>query len=639
MKACRCVTRGRGPLLLFVLGNLLAAPAAAQEPAGGASTTGDCSPIVVDVSGEVTINVECRLPLSPKELEELKEAVATLSDSSERLTALPADLLDRHERLSRQFGVQEQALKTFFRILNEENVSVEDLDAKLREIARRHRQLLIRMGELEAVDKNVAKLRDRAIAAIENGDYDAADVALKEAQDAQDKLLAQAEQAFLVAAELRASRAQLARMRDADAPAAELFLEAAGLTPESRPRKKAEYLTWAARMFEWAMLVETRATEKAKYGDQALKAFHRAVAALETGLGEDHPETAGALERLALMYLSLSRHEEAQQHYRRALAIYEAGKGEQGEGGGPPAMARVLNSLSFIYALGGRYDEAAAALERALAIPEATSEESFPSKSGLLSELGGIYEIQGRHEEAEACYKRSLALREEAHGKDHFLVASSLDSLASLYERQGRIAEAEPLIKRSLAIREAGESELAIALALQQLARIYRKQRRYKDAAPLLERALAIYEAAYGKDDLNLQLPLEELGYIYELQQRYAEAESLYKRAIETVEGYEGYNPDLAQGLQFLARLYIKQRRYKDAGPLLKRALAIVEACPAVRDYHPATEHMRKTLKAVEACRQKPENCAESREIGRNWIFVPTILPWKGGCSAEPAEQ
>ena len=76
------------------------------------------------------------------------------------------------------------AVTNFFRILGERKVPIEDLDAKLREIAARHLTLLKQVETLSGEDPQVDALKKEAVAAIGAGDYARAQALLEQAFDA-----------------------------------------------------------------------------------------------------------------------------------------------------------------------------------------------------------------------------------------------------------------------------------------------------------------------------------------------------------------------------------------------------------------------------------------------------------------------
>src|SRR5262249_58890490 len=90
-----------------------AAPASAQE----LRTQAPCSPVIDRTQGNVTVTFSggCTVGIAPAEL-------AGIIDSVLARRAIPSELLDRFETVSRTFGVTDTALTTFFRILGERQV-------------------------------------------------------------------------------------------------------------------------------------------------------------------------------------------------------------------------------------------------------------------------------------------------------------------------------------------------------------------------------------------------------------------------------------------------------------------------------------------------------------------------------------
>src|SRR4051794_10400757 len=97
-------------------------------------TKGPCSPVVDRTQGNVTITLSCPLGLTPVQIKEVVDAVLASG-------AVPASQVPRVEQLSRELGIKHTALGNLFKILGKKQVPVEDLDAKLREIAGRHLSL------------------------------------------------------------------------------------------------------------------------------------------------------------------------------------------------------------------------------------------------------------------------------------------------------------------------------------------------------------------------------------------------------------------------------------------------------------------------------------------------------------------
>jgi tetratricopeptide (TPR) repeat protein len=169
-----------------------------------------------------------------------------------------------------------------------------------------------------------------------------------------------------------------------------------------------------------------------------------------------------------------------------------------------------LNNLGLVYKEQGKYADAEELYRRALAIYERTIGAAHPNAANALHNLANVYVAQGKYADAEGLYKRVLAIDEKTLGPSHLYVAATLHTLAGVYDEQGKYAEAEGLYKRALAIREKalGPSHLDVAQTLDNLALLYREQSRYTDAEGLHKRALAIREKALGKEHGELAMTL-----------------------------------------------------------------------------------------------------------------------------------
>jgi tetratricopeptide (TPR) repeat protein len=328
-------------------------------------------------------------------------------------------------------------------------------------------------------------------------------------------------------------------------------------------------MEWQSLSYEALVLCQ-----KGDY-DGAAEMGKRALEVAEKDFGPDHPDTAGSLYNLGLVYIKQHKDAEAEPLFKRALAITEKALGPD-----DARVATILEALSSLYFIQGQYPEAEPLYKRLLAVREKTLGPDHPDVAETLFNLGGLYYFQDRYEEGEPLLKRSLAINEKALGPDDPRTAKVLNGLARHYYFQDRYAEAEPLFKRSLAIREKalGPDHPDVAESLSNLADLYGDQDRYAEAEPLSKRALAILEKALDPDDPGLAYRLRDLAKLYQRLGRYVEAEPLSKRALAIREKALGPDHlDVAESLNDLAVLYHVQGRYAEAEPLYKRALAIRE--------------------------------------------------------------
>ena len=83
----------------------------------------------------------------------------------------------------RNQAVTDSALASFFKILEEQQVARGDLDSKLREIAFRHKELLLHFEAVQSDDPQVKALKEQAGQAIKNGRFTEAEELLNQAKE------------------------------------------------------------------------------------------------------------------------------------------------------------------------------------------------------------------------------------------------------------------------------------------------------------------------------------------------------------------------------------------------------------------------------------------------------------------------
>jgi CHAT domain-containing protein/tetratricopeptide (TPR) repeat protein len=256
--------------------------------------------------------------------------------------------------------------------------------------------------------------------------------------------------------------------------------------------------------------------------------YKRALMIREATLGRDHPDVAQSLNNLALLYVALARHSEAEPLYKRALMIREATLGRE-----HPYVAQSLDNLALLYVAQARHSEAEPLYKRALIIREAALGREHPDVAHSLNNLAGLYQRQGRYSEATHLYQWALGILETQLGTDHPLVATSVNNLAVLYHNLGHDSDAEPLYKRSLAILEValGPEHPEVARTLNNLAVLYVDQGRYGEAEPLHRRSLAIRDKSLGPEHPDVAQSLNNLAWLALAQNDLAGAATHWRRA------------------------------------------------------------------------------------------------------------
>jgi hypothetical protein len=530
--------------------------------------------IAIGEGGRQTVHGDVNISRTGLTAAEVQQMMSDLLNKDSLNAQRAAELEQQVETLSAEIGVRKSVVENFLRLLGEAEIPVDDLGAKLEEIARRHLDLLERWSLLEEDDDPaIRKLTDAAKAAIDAGDYDRADqllaeaegqdlAAARQAQELAAQATAAANRRFLSAAAKRSKRGELRLIQFDYEGAARHFQEAADLVPPGEPLVLAGYLMRAGSAWSGA----------ARFA-QAQPLVERALSIREQNLGSEHPDVAGSLNDLAVLHLHQAQLAEAEPLMRRALAIDEVSYGAE-----HPNVARDLNNLAWLLKETNRLSEAEPLMRRALAIDEASYGAEHPKVTIDLNNLALLLQATNRLSEAEPLMRRALAIDEASYGAEHPKVAIALNNLAQLLQATNRLSEAEPLMRRVVSIFEVsyGEEHPNVATALNNLALLLQATNRLSEAEPLMRRALAIDEASYGAEHPDVARDLNNLAQLLQATNRLSEAEPLMRRALAIDEAsYGAEHPNVARDLNNLAQLLQDTNRLSEAEPYSRQAVLI----------------------------------------------------------------
>ncbi|MEG3617014.1 tetratricopeptide repeat protein [Magnetovibrio sp. PR-2] len=333
---------------------------------------------------------------------------------------LPPSPLSQDAQLAKELGVTEAALRNFFKILEEDHVGPDELDAKLREIAGRHKDLLTRVAAIPDVDERTTALRQDAEAAIADGRYDDADAILHDAENQDLQAVAELEDQLharhMAAYESAVARAELAKTRIKYLDAAHHYKRAADHCPDKCIEEQIGALASAGGSYYLA----------ADYsqGENVLTAAQELA---DQHLSSDAPLTAIVLNNLALHYKATNRLDKAEPLMERALKIHENAFGPD-----HPKVAIRLNNLAQLYHATHRLEKAEPLMERALNIDENAFGPNHPKVATRLNNLASLYYDTHRLDKAEPLMERAHGILLAAYGAEHPKtqgVANNLDIL------------------------------------------------------------------------------------------------------------------------------------------------------------------------------------------------------------------
>jgi CHAT domain-containing protein/tetratricopeptide (TPR) repeat protein len=315
---------------------------------------------------------------------------------------------------------------------------------------------------------------------------------------------------------------------------------------------------------------------------EALPLLEKHRDAVKAQRGENHPEYAEALKRLAQLHAIAGRHAQAEPLLRQALDIEEKAYGAE-----DLRLAGDFENLGGLLTNAGRYAEAETVLRRALSIYEKKSGPEHPDTAVCLKRLGTVLKKAKRLEEAEALFRRAVKIGVAAQGPEHPETVDSLNQLAVTLFALKRYAEAEPLARQILAAREKayGAEHPNLTTPIQNLATLLQETGRFVEAEALFRRHLGIVSKAYGPDHAETGKSLNNLAVLFGNAGHSAEAVPLMQRALGIQEKAQGADhPALTVLLNNLGKMLIEMSRYAEAETVYRRALAICERKPC-QDY------------------------------------------------------
>jgi len=280
-------------------------------------------------------------------------------------------------RLAQQLGVTKVALKGFFGILERKQVSRENLDKTLREIAKRHKALLVKLDTLKAEDPEVKKLRQLAKTAIERVDYGQAEKFLAEAQALDDRSIESIDEEFEELLKSKSTRLQSAAAT-ASLRGDTQYAQIAYLESAQHYKDAVGYIEKLIRLEKRIRQVASRQSQvllvtylnsagnryqEAGLYPQAQPLLEKALFVREQLFDKDSIEIGLALNNLAELYNSKGEYEKALPLYERALLIRKKALGKD-----HPDVGTTLNNLAVLYKSMEAYEKALPMYERMLSI-------------------------------------------------------------------------------------------------------------------------------------------------------------------------------------------------------------------------------------------------------------------------------
>jgi tetratricopeptide (TPR) repeat protein len=299
--------------------------------------------------------------------------------------------------------------------------------------------------------------------------------------------------------------------------------------------------------------------------DDAEQLFERLLEAQEEALGDDDPELAGTLLKIAALQEQQGHYDKARQSYQRVLELFEDIRPDQAV---IAACHAGLASLGFAQE---KLEEAEHDAQIALDLRKAHLDPNDLQLGVSYELLARVFRARYQYPErkfleVDTLYLQAIRIFERNFGQQHLDVATLVFDLAEHRRAQRRYREAEPLFKRALTIRKQnlGEDDEVVAETLDSLGGLYEEQGRCNQAGEAYTQALEIWEALLGPEHEDVVRRLNNLVVLYRLYGKFAQAEPLYERILGLHS--DGADPvEAAQDHSNLALLHAAQGKYEKA--------------------------------------------------------------------------
>lgn len=262
--------------------------------------------------------------------------------------------------------------------------------------------------------------------------------------------------------------------------------------------------------------------------------------------GEGSIKTAYTYNNLALVQKAVGNYAEAEQSYKRAIALYiKLDKTNH------PDYTNPVNNLGELYRTMGRLQEAVYAFEEVIELRKKLLGTDHPNYANAVNNLALVETSIGLYEQAENHLLECKAIYKKILGEKHRFYSNALNNLATLYNRQGKLILAENTYLECLTLYKEtyGESSDKYGLYLGGLAATYRLMKRYEDAIRITQQSLNILKNKLGVNHYDYIETEYHLAETYRESGNYLDAEKHY---LNSLNGYllliERYFPYLSEG-------------------------------------------------------------------------------------------
>ncbi|KAG9760559.1 phospholipase, patatin family protein, partial [Aureobasidium melanogenum] len=316
---------------------------------------------------------------------------------------------------------------------------------------------------------------------------------------------------------------------------------------------------------------------------EAAEVLERALEQREKIFGERSPSTVASIAYdLANIYIDLKKYAEAQQLAERALAVFEkfliSFPGQSALLTVPIVVG--LTCLGRNYDTQSRHEDAEDMYKRAIAVSEQHQQQNSEYGNAIVAmiPLGHIYAWQARLIEAEIMFERALELSSKIYGPDHHLTLATLSGLSGVCYKNGKVFKAKELDERvAMGIDKTMFEDFHPSYGIaERRIHLFERQGKLAEAVGLAEGVVRENEERLGPEHPDSINACFTLAGLYAQDNKLQEAKALCEQLVLRSETSLHLHDWLAlKIMEFLASIYTNNfNMLSEAEELFKRVTA-----------------------------------------------------------------
>jgi len=342
------------------------------------------------------------------------------------------------------------------------------------------------------------------------------------------------------------------------------------------------------------------------------------LTAYQQEVGEQHPIIAVLHCDLAILNQDLCLYSEARKHFEIGLEITQSIFGEKHS-----ATFEIRSLLNLLDLTMGDNSSAEKALESSLNLSKSLYGEENMVTAAQYARLAEVYQKQCRYGKAEEYLLKALKIGElKAHSeKDNAQVIGFENNLGNLYTNMNKLGKAEVILLEALKKAESlGKGEPTIrAWILNNLGQLYLLMKKEEESVKYLKEAFEVKFELFGENHLETANAYNHLGGVYQESGNDKKALEFFEKALKVAEELVPNHLDIAIFCNNIAVSMGNLNKHEEAYKYHKKALKIKvtlfgeaniesalsfcnlgKTCTNLGKYSEAHEYLNKSQKFVE---------------------------------------